>query len=1186
MASLESHAAAVAAEGGEPLRVVSARVRLIGRTPLAGVMRAEAARIAEDLQFQSAGVQVLVDRVVTDLRPAIDLAEQSRASTPPGRLAQLLLELDAGTPTEGIDRLPRGPRSRDGGRPLRRGGSPHRSHAGRVHARGPHGGTRMSDGSVAFTELRVDRAPGVGPGDGFALADLSPGVNLIHGPNGSGKTVTGRTVMALLWPAASHFQRVTASGVWTLDGTRWTVDLDAGDPSWRCDGRPSDPPALPPAEARDHHWLGLRELLLEDGPDAEATASMARRIGLEMLGGYDIDAAARAIGADAAPSRPEKRRGELAAATVQLRDARGRAAETAEEAGRIEALREQADRALAAHATCQRLERLIERRIAIEEAAARAAELAAMDSRLERLRGDERTRLDALRADRTRLEAELAAARDRQHQAHARLEAAGLPEDGLPEGVLASLDARATAVAELERSHRERQQALAEAEAAEATHRRVLGPKLDETALEAAGAVVPEDFARHAQDLAAFRAKRAGHEAARARWTQETEANPATATTADPADDPARLQRAGDALADWLATPASAPSPASGWSGMLLAAAGVIVALATALAVLAHPAWALAAVVAAVFLVRARPTRPDAAAAAEGNAREHARRSFERLELPTPPAPEAWTPEAVGHALQAVQSQQAAHAAARTRAERLAEQKHALDAEEAALAADGERLAAAGAAIAAGIGLEIDPDRADWLAVLGRAVADWHAARARRVAAADAIAAIRTQFETRAAEFAAAATTLVAVEAASLDAAAARGLVADLRTRAAAWTEARQAGEAADREVARATAELDRLDAAEARMLEDLGIDPGREHELDHLLAAREDHEQRRRAGDAAAARVAAAEDALRTAADSGATVDLDEESREADLATLQARLVEARALAAEGESLIAERSAIETRVAQDRDGRSIEQAIAAVAEHEQSLLDARDGAESAVVGHAVASWLREQSARHGRPAMLQGASEHFQRITSGRYTLELEAGSADAAAGTPSFLARDQRDGHLKPVGHLSAGERVQLLLAVRLGFLEQDERGLTLPIVLDEILGNADDERAAAIIDAVLGIARAGRQVFYLSAQPDEVGKWRARLAAESDIDHRVIDLAATRGRARASASPLPVDRPARPSVPAPIDGEDHAAYGRRLGVPGLRPEAGAGRVHPWHVLESPQLLHAALMRGLADL
>ena len=100
LSALEMHAASAAAEGGDPLAFLSVRVRLTGRTPLAGAIRAEAGRIEGDLQVRSAGVQVQVDRVVMDLRPAIDLAEQARASTPPGRLAKLLLELDAGTPTE------------------------------------------------------------------------------------------------------------------------------------------------------------------------------------------------------------------------------------------------------------------------------------------------------------------------------------------------------------------------------------------------------------------------------------------------------------------------------------------------------------------------------------------------------------------------------------------------------------------------------------------------------------------------------------------------------------------------------------------------------------------------------------------------------------------------------------------------------------------------------------------------------------------------------------------------------------------------------------------------------------------------------------------------------------------------------------------------------------------------------
>ena len=42
-----------------------------------------------------------------------------------------------------------------------------------------------------------------------------------------------------------------------------------------------------------------------------------------------------------------------------------------------------------------------------------------------------------------------------------------------------------------------------------------------------------------------------------------------------------------------------------------------------------------------------------------------------------------------------------------------------------------------------------------------------------------------------------------------------------------------------------------------------------------------------------------------------------------------------------------------------------------------------------------------------------------------------------------------------------MSVGERVQLLLAVRIAFLEQDER-TRVPLLLDEVLGTSDDARA----------------------------------------------------------------------------------------------------------------------------
>ena len=63
--------------------------------------------------------------------------------------------------------------------------------------------------------------------------------------------------------------------------------------------------------------------------------------------------------------------------------------------------------------------------------------------------------------------------------------------------------------------------------------------------------------------------------------------------------------------------------------------------------------------------------------------------------------------------------------------------------------------------------------------------------------------------------------------------------------------------------------------------------------------------------------------------------------------------------------------------------------------------------------------------------------------------------------------------------------------MAAVRVAFLEQDESA-RLPLLLDETLGTSDDGRAGAIIDSVIEIAREGRQVFYFTAQHDEVGKW----------------------------------------------------------------------------------------------
>ena len=60
--------------------------------------------------------------------------------------------------------------------------------------------------------------------------------------------------------------------------------------------------------------------------------------------------------------------------------------------------------------------------------------------------------------------------------------------------------------------------------------------------------------------------------------------------------------------------------------------------------------------------------------------------------------------------------------------------------------------------------------------------------------------------------------------------------------------------------------------------------------------------------------------------------------------------------------------------------------------------------------------------------------------------------------------LALDNEEQRERTLDELSSGTRLQLLLAVRVAFVEQQERGPMLPLILDETLGNSDEHRARA--------------------------------------------------------------------------------------------------------------------------
>ncbi len=293
----------------------------------------------------------------------------------------------------------------------------------------------------------------------------------------------------------------------------------------------------------------------------------------------------------------------------------------------------------------------------------------------------------------------------------------------------------------------------------------------------------------------------------------------------------------------------------------------------------------------------------------------------------------------------------------------------------------------------------------------------------------------------------------------------------------------------------------------------------------------------------------------------------------------LEEELARARESAARRDSLAEEIAGIESLLRDARQKHDLESALARRDEAAAELRAAREADYEAVAGWVLAEHLRREARDRHQPPVLRRARELFAEVTRHRYELRLGGGEL------PVLSALDAETGREQQLDELSSGTRLQLLLAVRMAFVEHQETATAPPIFLDETLATSDPERTAALIEAVAALAARGRQVFAFMAQPEEVGKWRAVLEEQAlagrPVEHTVIDLAAARRLAMAERRPLAAPPP-RPAVASP-GSLDRLAYGRLLGVPALDPWAeSVGSIHLWHLVAEPRALHPLLAAG----
>lgn len=993
---------------------------------------------------------------------------------------------------------------------------------------------------MRLERLTALRLPGIG-GGGFELEDLSPGVNVIVGPNGSGKTSLCRAVRALLWEDEPFRGEVRSE--WAVGEGRVALERETGTaPRLRDLGSGTSLPDLPEARFRRCFTLSVDDFLTDSGTDEE----IALEIRKELAAGFDLSAVlasergrgARSGGALQKASALQRARRDKEALAATHRRLAGEARDQG-------ALREELEQAKAAARATSGLRDALElakARLAAREAAAR---LEAFPAGIERLHGDEAVRLEELAAAIEQSERDVKGAREQAEAAKEVLARCGLGGP-VPAEDLETLSTREQRLRALE-------QTLArarEGEAAAAAHLEEASRSLRRFSAHALPAELHETGWRAVEDaLRELSDRRARVAALRAEI--EDAGTPEEDRAEPPYHDGIR------ALARWLEGGAAAGRQARlGLRFALCAGAVLVLAGFLSYAIGGGLGWLLVLLGLALLGWGGWVLRRGA----EEGDRAQWEREYAGLGLDPP---EPWSVDEVTNRLARLLRESAAFEERRQH-RASAEQKRAQ------LARAEEAHAAAEAALAECLGergLPLTLARLELTEVAELLLQRTHAAG-----------------------------ELAETQARRLETGAACGRELDHAGELFARHGGTRPADAADlqrrreslarREQERATAaeRLEHARSSEARANEVLASWRGKRGELFRRLALEGDDED-----DEDVEKLRRLLEALpewRDAREAQGRAELEvstHASRLADRAELlelsveeAARLLEeSEALAARQEELAERIARVEAEVRRASAGHELEDALAA----EQRALEALEETRRELFESAAADFLVETIAREhadlAEPDILRRAAERFGRFTSHRYRL---TSPRDALEAGPGFAVRES-DGGEKQIAELSSGTLSQLCLALRLAVAESVERDEPLPVFLDEALTNSDPVRFREVVLSLAELAREGRQLFFLTADPDDARRLEEILGEPGGdaVPCRRYDLALLRGEKGAAES---LEHTPLPEVPAPRPAEDAASYGERLLVPAIDPFAGVDALHTFYLLSDDlAALHAIL-------
>lgn len=1005
----------------------------------------------------------------------------------------------------------------------------------------------MTQRAVHFEQIDVHRVMGIARGKGYSLTELSAGIILIHGPNGSGKSTTARVIQELLWPGRTELERPSIGGRFCDGQDTWQLEIDAGHHEILCNDQVTTVPEYGPPENRRRYYLPLHELIQDENAD------FAKVIADKSQGGFDLDAAAKSLDFRERGRSRSNERQSLQNCQAEVDASRHNQKDIENAFSQLQQLRSQHVKALEAGSEIEIFKLAREHHEAASRCHDLQVQLTAVPEGVARLRGDERQRLDEIAARTEELKKQQLAEHTRSAEAEKTLREVALGESGVEPEVLRHLKGWQQRLKDIESDIRGDRQRLAEAKSSVELAKQRLSQHIGPEQLNAINTIEVGElsvFARKAHRLLGQR-----HALEEQEKQLSADDSPKEQTL-----DSHQLRDGITSLSRWLASPEPATATTGGKRYLpMLVIAIAMVAMTAFLAVTYHWAWSFAILLALGVVAAGWWIGRENADRQVSNSRQVHQQSYIALGIDSP---QLWDESSVRQhfdklvRLVVLQAQQEDRGA---RLKDLRSSFKTFNQEANDLKEEREKLERQ-------LGLEINFLSDEWLPLLVDNISKWQRSSDQLVGIQKSVGVLDDQRSKLIEKINDSLSAFAYSEIDSADTAA--EAISELEDRATRHREAVEKHRDAKQRIEDTIVPgLEALASQQTELFESLEITTDQQLVIDEWLALRPhylDHKNK-----------LSQEEAIR--ADREKALTGREELLVLELPAIEQRLEELQSVADNRDTLTSEIAGIEQQVEKAKEGFELSAALEAQNAAVAVLEDARDDNCRSVIGAVLTEIVREEAIDRSRPDVFRRANELLVKFTRGTLQLEL-----DDQQSSPSFQARSAT-GRSRPLNQLSSGERIQLLIAVRIAFLEHDERS-RLPLLLDEALGTTDDERIAVIIDSVIELANEGRQVFYFTAQQDEVGKWIARMK-QAGVSYKVIDLGKTRQLAASASRPLEIAAVESVTLPT-LNGLSYGEYGKALSVPGLDPlEESVDSIHLWHVLDDAETLHKLLEKQIAN-